>query len=209
MKAREWIRILAEQKLAHDKALFTVTELAHLGQVGRNVLNVELSRLRRQGLVVRYAQGLYGLPGAVSAEELLPAIDSHAYLTGLYALHRHGLVTQIPRTITCFTDRRSPRARVRSTPVGRFELVCVRSEVHAPPTKGILASPEQALCDFVYLCRRGGVEAAAQITLRNVHLLRAGKLESVARRYPTTVGLEVARLLNFFQGGPPHLINDN
>jgi hypothetical protein len=195
VKAREWRRILAEQREHHSKKLFTITELVHLGRVGRNALNVELSRLRRQGIVMRYAHGLYGLPGAVNVEDLLPAIDSHAYVTGLYALHRHGVVTQIPRTITCFTDRRSPRARLRETPAGRFELVCVRSKVYLPPPNGVLISPEQALCDFVYLCRRSGVEAAAQATFRGLQALRAGRLESVARRYPTTVREAVARLL--------------
>ncbi len=195
MKARKWHQLLEEQRGAHGKTLFTVTELVHLGPVGRNALNVELSRLCGQNILVRYAHGLYGLPGAVSADDLLPAIDSHAYMTGLYALHRHGLATQIPRTITCFTDRRSPRARVRSTPVGTYEFVCVRSTVYAPPAEGILASPEQALCDFVYVCRRGGVEAAAQITFRSLQVLRARRLEAFARRYPTTVREAVARLV--------------
>lgn len=195
MKAREWRDVLEEQRKAHGKVLFTLTELAHLARVGRKVLNVELWRLRRQGIVVRYAQGLHGLPGAVGAEDLLPAIDPHAYMTGLHALRRHNLVTQVPATITCFTDRRSPRARVRSTPSGRFELVCVRSRVYAPPSEGVLASPEQALCDFVYLCRRAGVAAAAQATLRRLDRLHPGRLRTIAARYPSTVRHEVERLL--------------
>ncbi len=195
MKAREWRAALEDQRKTHGKALFTLTELANLAQVGRNALQVELSRLRRQGVVVRYAQGLYGLPGAVSAEELLPAIDSHAYMTGLHALHRYNLVTQVPQVITCFTDRRSPRARVRSTPVGKLELVCVRSKAYVPPVGGSLASPEQALCDFVYLCLRGGVWPSSQVTFRNLSRLRAGRLRTIATRYPATVGLEVERLL--------------
>jgi hypothetical protein len=116
-------------------------------------------------------------------------------MTGLHALHRHNLITQVPGTITCFTDRRSPRARVRSTPCGRFELVCARSKVYAPPATGVLASPEQALCDFVYLSRRAGVEASAQVTLRRLDRLGPGRLRTIAARYPSTVREEVERIL--------------
>ena len=196
MKARDWRYALEEQRRAHGKTLFTVTELAHVGHVGRNALNVELARLRRQGIVVRYAHGLHGLPGAVSAEELLPALDSRAYMTGLHALHRHGLITQVPAVITCFTSRRSPRARVRSTPAGRFELICVRSKVYAPPAGGVLAGPEQALLDFVYLCRRRGVDAAAQGTFRRLERLRAGRIRALRKRYPATVARDAEGLLS-------------
>lgn len=195
MKARNWREVLEEQKKVHGKVLFTVTELASVGQVGRSALNVELSRLRRQGIALRYAQGLYGLPGAVNVEDLLPAIDSHAYMTGIHALHLHNLITQVPAAITCFTDRRSPRARVRETPVARFVFVCVRSEVYDPPADRPIAGPEQALCDFVYLCRRDGVAPASQVTFRNLGRLRAERLLRIAKRYPSTVGTEVRRLL--------------
>lgn len=175
--------------------LFTVTELANLARVSRNALNVELFRLCNRGIVMRYAQGLYGLPGAVGPEELLPAIDSHAYITGTFALLRHHLITQVPTVITCFTDRRSTRAWVRSTPVGRFELICIRNSIYHPPSAGPIVGPEQALCDFVYLCRREGVSPASQVTFRHLDQLRAARHRAIVTRYPSTVGLEVQRLI--------------
>jgi hypothetical protein len=201
MRSRDWIQALEEQRAAHQKVLFTVTELANLAGAGRNALQVQLSRLRRQGVVLQYARRLYGLPGAVRVEDLLPAIDSHAYVTGIWALHRHQLITQVPTTITCFTDRRSPRARFRSTPLGRFEFACVRSDAYSPPASGVLAEPEQALCDFVYTCRRAGVEPGAQATFRHLDRLRGSRLRSVARRYPSTISEEVEKLVAA-AGGP-------
>lgn len=195
MKARDWHTFFEEQRRLYGKVLFTVTELANVASVRRNALNVELSRLGRQGIVIRYAHGLYGLPGAVSVEDLVPAIDGRAYVTGTYALNRHRLVTQVPTAITCFTDRRSARARVRSTPAGTLVFMCVRSRVYDRPAGGPLASPEQALCDFVYVCRRCGVEPASQATFRNLERLRRGSLARIARRYPSTVREEVRRLL--------------
>jgi hypothetical protein len=191
MKAREWRDILEEQRRSQGKVLFTRTELAHLGRVDRKALNVEIWRLRRQGILLRYAHGLHGLPGAAGAEDLLAAIDSHAYMTGLHALHRHNVVDQVPATITCFTDRRSPRAAIRETPVARFKLVLARGKVYAPPGDGVLAGPEQALCDFVYLCRRAGVEAVAQGTFRGLDRLSPDRLRIIAARYPSTVQTDV------------------
>lgn len=168
MKAREWPKYLEEQHRLHGKVLFTVTELANVAGSSRNALNVDLSRLRRQGLITKYAHGLYGLPDTVTPETLLPALDSRAYITGSYALHMHNLITQAPSRITCFTDRRSPRARERNTPVGRFVFVCARSHVYAPPTGTPVASPAQALCDFVFVTRRQGVTWQGLVTFRGL-----------------------------------------
>ena len=195
MKASQWRAYLEEQRRTFGKRLFTVTELAHAAGVGRNALNVELSRLLRQGVAVRYAHGLYGLPGEVTAEELLRAIDGHAYITGMYALHLHHMIAQVPVAISCFIDRRIARARVRATPVGRFAFHSVAGRVYDPPADGIIAGPAQALCDFVYLCRRAGVDTAAQAAFRNLHELSAAQVFARAKRYPATVGAEVRGLM--------------
>jgi hypothetical protein len=195
VKANAWRRFLEEQRDRHGKVLFTVTELANIAGVSRAALNVQLARLREQAMIAKYAHGLYGLPGGVSAELLVPAIDSHAYITGHYALHQHNLITQAPTTVTCFTDRRSPRARERDTPAGRLVFVCVRSGVYAPVPGEVLAPPAQALCDYVYLSRRDGVRPEALVTFRNLHRLRTQEIPGLLARYPLTVQKHVQRLL--------------
>jgi hypothetical protein len=195
MKARAWQDCLQQQRDQHEKVLFTITELAHIAGVSRAALNVELARLRQQGIVTQYAHGLYGMPGAVTATSLVPAIDCHAYITGHYALHVYNLVTQVPTRIVCFTDRRSPRARERDTPVGRLVFACVRSSVYAPPTDGAMTAPAQALCDYVYLARRDGVAPETLVTFRNLEQLCQPELQSVLTRYPATVQHAVERLV--------------
>lgn len=195
MRANAWQKFLEEQRHWHGKVLFTVTELANVAGTSRAALNVELSRLREQEIIVRYTQGLYGLPGAVSPEVLVPAIDPHAYISGHYALYRHHLVTQVPVAITCFTDRRSPRAQERITPVGRLVFVCVRSRVYFPVSEGAVAPPAQALCDYVYLSRRHGTVPEALVTFRNLGRLQAADVRRVLARYPITVQKHVERLL--------------
>ena len=97
-------------------------------------------------------------------------------------------------TVTCFTDRRSPRARERDTPVGRLVFVCVRSAVYAPVPEGSVAPPAQALCDYVYLSRREGVRPEALVTFRDLQRARSDLPDHLAR-YPITVQKHIKRLI--------------
>jgi hypothetical protein len=187
---------LEEQRERYGKVLFTVTELANVACASPTALNVELARLRDQEIIVRYTYGLYGMPGAVSPQVLVPAIDSHAYITGHYALYDHQMVTQMPVTITCFTDRRSPRAQKRITPVGCLVFVCVQSNVYLPVPEGAIAPPAQSLCDYVYLSRRLGAEPEALVTFRNLARIQVIDLPPILARYPVTVQKHVERLLH-------------
>ena len=195
MKARDWQRYLETERKTHGKTVFTVTELANASGSKPHVLNVELDRLCKQGIIVRYARGRYGLPDAVTPETLLPHLDAQAYITGAFALHRHNLITQMPVEITCFTNRRHNRSRVRMTPVGRFTFVCVQSPVYAPPTEGPVAGPEQALWDYVFLMRRRGIAPASQVTFRGLHGLDSKALQEHAARYPQSACQTVKEIL--------------
>ena len=148
MKAVEWGRFLTEQRARYGKGVFSVTELANVADASPTVINVQLGRLVRQGVIRRWAPGRYGLPEGVTAEELACAIDGDAYVTGGYALARHGLITQQPREIECFTSRRHNRSRRRSTPLGTLVFICVSPRIHARPADGSLAPPEQAFLSF-------------------------------------------------------------
>ncbi len=81
MKAREWQRVLETQRRDHAKTLFTATELANLAQTSLPSVNVQLSRLASQGVLTRYARGIYGLPSGVQPETLAHAIDPASYVT--------------------------------------------------------------------------------------------------------------------------------
>lgn len=194
MRAIQWQQCLDAQRRLHGKTIFTVTELANLSGSDPHALNVELARLRRQGIIQRYAQGRYGLPGAGGPEVLLPHLDAGAYITAAYALHLHNLITQVPVEILCFTNRRHNRSRVRTTPAGQFTFVCVRPPVYAPPPGLPVAPPEQALCDLAHTLRRRGVDPRSLYTFRRLDGLDPEALKSVAARYPATVGRAVEQL---------------
>lgn len=175
MKALEWQRRLREQAELNGKRLFRVAEFANLAGEGRAPVSVQLVRLQRLGVLCRYAPRLYGLPGLATLDDLLREVDDEAYATGFYALHHHGLVTQIPAVITCFTNRRRTRQEIR-TSLGRLRLSFVRAPIYHLPESGPVALPEQALCDFVYMGR-----------------LCRDELARILDRYPHTVAAAVMR----------------
>jgi hypothetical protein len=153
-----------------------------------------LDRLVKKGVIARYATGVYGLPYRATAEQLVKTLDDGAYITAAYALGRHNLVTQTPSEITCFTNRRHGRSRERLTPFGRVVFVQVTPRIYSKPTEGVLATPEQALCDFVHLTLRQGLDPASVVTFRRLAGLSKRRLGATLRRYPPTVGRAIAAL---------------
>ncbi len=195
MRAIDWQQFLQEQRDRHGKVVFTMTELANVSSLGPRSLKVALSRLVDRGVIQNYAKGRYGLAGAVRIEDLVPSLDPAAYITGMYALYRHQLITQVPTEVTCFTNRRHNRSRVRVVSLGRIVFVCFADSVYSYPQESVIASPEQALSDFVYLCRRRGIASSNIVTFRNLDRLNPDRIQSRLKRYPATVNREMERLL--------------
>ena len=203
MRALQWHKTLEQAERRDHKTVFTVTELANIAGLAPRSLNVQLGRLVDQGVIVRYTRGKYGLPRRVGAEDLVVFLDSGAYITGLWALHHHNLVTQRPTRITCFTNRRHNRSRIRQTPIGTFSFVCVSGRVYHRPADGSIAPGEQAFCDWVYLCLRKGVVPETQVTFGSLAGLSAHLLADVLTRYPGTVARHAARILDAANGQRP------
>jgi hypothetical protein len=201
MRAIQWQRCLQEQRERYGKMVFSVAELCNLSGSKPRTVNVQLSRLLKAGVVERCANGKYAMPGAADAESLVSHLDSGAYITGLYAMMRHNLVTQAVTEIMCFTNRRHNLSRMRRTTVGTFRFVCVSPRIYAPPEGGTLASAEQAICDWVLMLKRAGLDAKGQATLRVEGKVDRKKLEEeVLGRYPKTVRDEVMELLERGRG---------
>lgn len=156
--------------------------------------NTELGRLVRRGLITRYAHGRYGPTQGVAPEDVLPEVDSGAYITGFYALFRHQVVTQVPAEVTCFTGRRHNRRADRVTPAGKLRFNCVPASIYAKPVDQVLAPSEQALCDFVWLSLRDGIEPRSLVTFRNLDALSGRRLNKVLLRYPERVRNTVGRI---------------
>jgi len=191
MKTLEWLNFLAEQRESYGKVIFSVSELANAARTTLHSVNTELGRLIKRGIIARYAKGYYGLVKAVEPEHLLYAIDRCAYITGFAALFHNKLVTQIPSEITCFTNRRHNR-----TLGGPWKLrfITVPPPIYDMPKKSVVVSGEQALCDFVWLCSRKGLQAQHLVTFRNLDRLKHGVLKKCVSRYPDQVRGQISNL---------------
>ena len=200
MKTLEWQNFFAEQRERHGKVTFSVAELANAAQTTLHALNTELGRLVARGLITRYAHGQYGLTNGVASEDILPALDPGAYITGFCALFRRHLVTQIPTEVTCFTNRRHNRRMDRITPAGKLRFICVPVCLYAKPGGQVLSPAEQALCDFAWLNLRAGVEPQSQVTFQNLNTLSRGRLDKTLRRYPENVRSTLGRIKGFGTG---------
>lgn len=195
MKSIDWHRFLQEQREKYGKVVFTRTELANVSSLKPRSLHVALQRLVASGVMQHYTRGRYGPANVVAPEDLVASLDSGAYITGMYALYRHQIVTQMPTEIICFTNRRHNRSRVRRTTLGRIVFVCVTSSVYSYPKTGVIASPEQAFCDFVYLCQKRGVDPSDVVTFRNLERLDADSIQQYLQKYLSTTKRETERLL--------------
>ncbi len=201
MKAIDWQKILQEQRDRYGKVVFTVTELSNISSLDIKSLKVALSRLVNRGIIQRYTKGRYGIERAVMIEELVSSIDPAAYVTGMYALYRHRLITQVPTEISCFTNHRHNRSRVRVTALGRIVFICVTGSMYSYPQENVVVSPEQAISDFVYLCRKRGVCPSDIVTFRNLRRLDSNLLHKYLKKYPATVKHEMRKLFQQSGGG--------
>lgn len=113
-----------------------------------------LSRLAKQGLLVKVCRGLWTWPEV--DPNLLPeyiSAPSPSYLSFQTALLSHGLISQIPRVIYAATLGRARRVQ---TPLATFSLHHVPPELfggfESHGVHGVkMATAEKALFDFVYL----------------------------------------------------------
>lgn len=187
MKTLDWQNFLAEQKELHGKVVFSVAELANAAQTTLHAVNTELGRLLARGIIMRYAHGRYGSAKGVEPEDLVPAVDPGAYITGFYALFRHHLVTQVPAEVTCFTNRRHNRRSDRLTPAGKLRFLFVPAWIYVKPVDQVIASGEQALCDFAWLNLRDGIDPRCLVTFQNLDRFSRRRLKNALQRYPKKV----------------------
>lgn len=70
----------------------------------------------------------------------------------------------------------------------------VFSVIYAKAAERVLASGEQALCDFAWLNLRDGIEPQSLITVRNLASLNHRRLKQILRRYPGKVQDTVGKI---------------
>jgi len=145
-----------------DFVVFTTREFASLVDISMSAAAKRLSRLSEKEFLTRVTKGVWANTGHPYFHPLccVPYLlgKEQGYVSFLTALHLHGVVSQIPKTIQVAT---TGRARSLNSPVGRYEFFQVKPELM---TKGVgwsetrlpylVADPEKALLETLYLATR-------------------------------------------------------
>ena len=145
-------------------ALFTTRSFAFATGERLDSASRWLGRLSRRNALIRVTRGVWAQPGhpaftPYAATGLLLG-NEHGYVSFISALHRHGLLSQIPGAIHVAT---TGHGRKLDSPVGRFEFLQLRPSMMAegiemsetePPYA--IATAEKALLDAFYIATRRG-----------------------------------------------------
>lgn len=145
------------------RSVFTTREIYAVSGKSLSGVVQGLNHLSRQGAVVKIRRGVWVEPSRdpISPFCIIPFLPSgqRTYLSFLSALHLHGIIEQIPQVISCASLSHS---HAYKTAVGVFLIHRIAPEFFFgfdwyKQTGGFLiAAPEKALLDCLYLSGRKG-----------------------------------------------------
>jgi len=158
--------------------------------------SIFLSRAVKKGLIHRLSRGYYVnafLKGWPSVEGVACFLRTPAYISGEWALHKHGILLQVPQTCTVITLQSSVGQRRTLQYQG---ITLEFSRIAAPLFFGFareehyeLGTPEKALLDLLYL--RGQIPFADELELGGVDF---EKLNQFSKSFPKTVQKKISIL---------------
>lgn len=190
MKLKEFTRKM-------PKACFTSREALRMAwQTSPNQLKVQLHQWCSQKEIVRLKRGVYCFPERVRDKtEVAQALYTPSYISLEYALHAHGLIPDVPFSMTLVTPRLT---RIFDTPYGEFIYHKIHTKLfwgYDPDT--LMAEKEKALLDYFYFGRNrfcADPRFWQEGRFQNLKGLGLKKLKRYVQNYPG----KVADLLSSF-----------
>ncbi len=194
------------------RPVFTTREIAAVRGGSVSAASQALGRMERQGLLAGPARGIWCVP---TDPRFTPLALVHylagarqAYVSFFSALHLHGLIEQIPQVVYAAT---TGHGRIRRTPVGTYSFHRIHPRFFAGfdwyrgRGEFLIASPEKALVDCLYLSSRKGkrfahfpeihfgrrfsfrraAEWVERIPYRNIREYASARLETLDRGRPS------------------------
>ena len=145
-----------------DFIIFTTRDYANYSSISIPAASKRLLRLADKKLLTRITKGLWANTGHPWFHPLacVPYLlgKEQGYVSFLSALHLHGLVSQIPKTMQIAT---TGHARTLDSPVGQYEFLQIKPELMKQGTEWsdtrlpyLIATAEKALIDTLYLSTR-------------------------------------------------------
>jgi predicted transcriptional regulator of viral defense system len=195
----DWTNVLTSEARLTDVIL--ADELATRYKLRLASVRKALLRLTDRGLVSRVAEGVYAnkLVRDIAATDFIKVLRPSSYVSLESALSYWGLTTQSPVALTCVTTGKPKEYRTPDFSV-TFRTISKRLywgfvEKQTRYSKYLIAEPEKALLDWIYLCLQAGVTPSLdEIGFKSVD---KQKLAKYAGKYPGSVRNVLTRSLAF------------
>lgn len=184
-----WTAILSEE--ARRNSILRSDELARRHKLSESAVRSALRRYEEQGLVERVSTKLFinRLNQQFSPRDLVNVLRPQSYISLESALVENGITSQSPSVLTCVTPGypqtfRSPSASIVYRKISP-ELYWGFEGKATRYNKYLIAGPEKALLDWVYLNRQEGLPTP--LDEFQLQFLNPAKLREYAERFPRTV----------------------
>ncbi len=145
-----------------DFIIFTTRDYANLQKLSMSAASKKLSRLKKNKLLTHVTKGVWSNTGHpyFHPASCVPYLlnNESGYVSFLTALHFHGLLSQIPKTIQVATTGHS---RILNSSVAYYEFIQIKPELiqqdliwSETQLPYLLATAEKALLDVLYISTR-------------------------------------------------------
>src|SRR5215469_10395868 len=185
----DWAKVLTNEARVSDVIL--ASELASKYNLPVASVQKALLRLKHRGLVSRVAEGVYAnkLVRDIAAADFIRVLRPYSYVSLESGLSHWGLSTQSPVALTCVTtgkpkEYRVPEFAIRFRAISR-NLYWGFVEKQTRYGTYLIAEPEKALLDWVYLSLQGGIRPSLdEVDFKSVS---KEKLAEYASKFPGSV----------------------
>ncbi len=165
------------------KSWYTIPDLLKITGLSHNSLYVQLSRYVKMKIIIRLTPGIYILPEQYRNIEIIAnAIYMPSYLSFETALSRHGILSQIPYSMTFATTCKTSTKKLGETEVEYRHIQPVLFFGYEKTDSLFIATPEKALMDTIYFISFG----KSPNILKNASIgeIDRKELRRLARKYP-------------------------
>jgi predicted transcriptional regulator of viral defense system len=192
-----WTTILTEE--ARRNCILRSDELARRYKLSETVVRNALRRHELRGLVERVSTKIYinHLNQQFSPRDLVNVLRPESYISLESAMVDKGITSQSPSMLTCVTPGYPQSFRTKSVRIVYRkispDLYWGYEEKATRYNKYLIAEPEKALLDWIYLTRQEGLPTPFDEL--QLQFLSAAKLRKYAERFPRTVQAAITDLL--------------
>lgn len=192
-----WTAILTDE--ARQNSVLRSDALVRKYKLSEPTVRNALRRYEANGLLERISTKIYinHFNQHFSPRDLVNVLRPRSYISLESVLVERGVTSQNPSVLTCVTPGYPQRFQGKSVIIVYRkispELYWGFEEKNTRYNKYLIAEPEKALLDWIYLTRQEGLPTPLDEV--NLQFLNAVKLRTYAGRFPRTVNETVKDLL--------------